>query len=821
MSGITQAGDSASGSGSEPSPARIDLGRLLSPPARDLVDAAAARTAERGEADLDTQHLLWAATRQPATRTLLCRAGADPDEIARKVEALTSPQSAAAGTTPTREGAPQLSPASKRALLDSHRISGARGSSFVGAEHLLLALAANDESGAGRLLRAALATPESLQRALGADDESAAGGSPTPTVDEYGQDLSELARFGKLDPLVGRMAEVEQVLEVLTRRTRNNPVLIGEVGVGKTAIVEGIAQRIVEGDVPDTLAGRRVVQLDLIELTGADTQEKMAAVIGEIREHGEQLVVFVNGLHTAFAASADGGTAVGTLLRSALVCGELHIISATTLEEYHRHIERNPVLEGRFVPVLVSEPSVPETVAILRGLRDRYEAHHQVRLTDAALTAAATLSARYLTDRRLPEKAIGLVDQAGARARLRARTPSAQVRGLEQQLEQLLQEKKDAIRAEQFELSSLLRDHIADAREFIAAARADLPTGPPDVGAAEIAEMVSRTTGVPMTQLTEVERDRLSKLESELARRVIGQAEAAAAVAEAVRRSRAGLSDPARPIGSFLFVGPSGVGKTELARALAQSLFGDDSRMVALDMTAHSEQTATARLIGKPATHMGPGEVGLLTDAVRRHPYSVVLLEDVDKAHNDVHSKLAQVLDAGRMVDGHGRTVDFRNTVVIMTTGVGADAITPSSRLGFGSGQHEGETELQNQLAGRLRKVFPSEFLNRIDDVVVLRHLEDAHLRSITRLLLEETRARLRDQDITLDVEESAVQWLVQCAHRPESGARPLRRTVAREFDNRVSALLIDERLEPRTHLVVSTDGERLTFDIADPAMTT
>jgi ATP-dependent Clp protease ATP-binding subunit ClpC len=807
---------------------RIDIGQLLTEQARELVRDAATQAARWGDPDLDTDHLLWAATRQEPVRRLLTAAGANPDAIAGNIEA-------GARRGEPREEAPSLTPSAKRALLDARQVSRAFGSSYIGPEHLLFALAVNPESAAGRHLREARVTPETLQEAAaGGGPGAGAGGRPpsdTPTVDEYSTDLTAMARDDRIDPVIGRESEIEQTIEVLSRRTKNNPVLIGEPGVGKTAIAEGIAQRIVDGDVPDTLRDKRLVRLDLAGLVAGtryrgDFEERLKKVIDEITAHSDELIVFIDELHTVVGAGAgEGAMNASNMLKPALARGELHIVGATTIDEYRKDIEKDAALERRFQPILVPEPSVSDTIEILRGLRDRYEAHHQVRFTDEALVAAAQLSDRYITDRFLPDKAIDLIDQAGARVRLRTKRPAKDRRELEQRLDQLHREKDQAVAAEDYDRAGSLRDEITELTDRMDSAG----SGPgdeagqknvPEVGTADIAEVVSRATGIPVAQLTQEERERLLELEVNLHQRVIGQDDAVTAIAEAVRRSRAGLGDPNRPIGSFLFLGPTGVGKTELARALAEALFGSEDRMIRIDMSEFQERHTVSRLVGAPPGYVGYDEAGQLTEAVRRTPYAVLLLDEIEKAHPDVFNILLQVLDDGRLTDGQGRTVDFKNTVVIMTSNLGSDLIG-RRRLGFDGGGREGggggaDAQAQDRIMSRLREAFRPEFLNRIDEIIVFRQLDEVQLRQITSLLLEETVRRLHAQDITVDFTDEAVDWLARRGFQPEFGARPLRRTIQREVDNRLSAMLLGGELSPGQHVTVAQAGDALEFRVSD-----
>ncbi|UVS79829.1 ATP-dependent Clp protease ATP-binding subunit [Actinokineospora sp. UTMC 2448] len=789
----------------------VDITRLMSDQARDLVSDAVNQTAGWGRTDLDTEQLLWAATRQQATRVLIERAGADPDELASRIEERSQ-------VGEPRQGPVRLTPAAKRALLDAHQISRGLGSSYIGPEHLLLALATNPESGAGKMLSDQRVTPETL---AGRGREERSRPEQATTLEQFGRDLTAMAREGGLDPVIGRDEEIEQTVEVLSRRTKNNPVLIGEAGVGKTAVVEGLAQRIAEGDVPDTLARRRVVQLDLAAMVAGtryrgDFEERMTNLLAEIRAKRDELIVFIDELHTMVGAgAAEGAMGAGNMLKPALSRGELHIVGATTLDEYRRDIESDPALERRFQPILVPEPSVEDTVAILHGLRDRYEAHHQVRFTDEALDAAATLSDRYVTDRFLPDKAIDLLDQAGARVRLRSGRGPAKVRDLQAQLDQVTRDRDQAVSEEDYERAARLRDAIAALRADIEATRSGgRPTDVPEVVTEDIAQVVSRLTGIPVSQLTQAERERLLKLEEHLHGRVVGQDEAVQAVAEAVRRSRTGLAEPDRPAGSFLFLGPTGVGKTELARTLAEALFGDETHMIRLDMSEYGERHTVSRLVGAPPGYVGYEEAGQLTEAVRRRPYSVVLLDEIEKAHPEVFNVLLQVLDDGRLTDGRGRTVNFTNTVLIMTSNLGSELITASTQgaLGFAPAtERDTDQPLRERIMRRLRESFRPEFLNRIDEIIVFRRLEEDQLHRITELMLEQTRRRAHAQDIRLEISPDAVAWLARRGHQPEFGARPLRRTIQREVDNRLSRMLLDGTLSPGAHVRVDVADDNLT----------
>ncbi|MEU1913367.1 ATP-dependent Clp protease ATP-binding subunit [Streptomyces massasporeus] len=816
--------------GPRPGPRQIDLGRLLSQPARELVRGAAQYAAEHGSRDLDTQHLLRAALATEPTRTLLSKAGANPDSLASQIDDRSGPAQHAPDEAPPPT-ALSLTPAAKRALLDAHDMARARGYGYIGPEHVLSALASNPDSAAGHILNAARFAPSEPSEAPEVPQSERPRPTNTPTLDKYGRDLTELARQGRIDPVIGRDQEIEQTVEVLSRRGKNNPVLIGDAGVGKTAIVEGLAQRISEADVPDVLLGRRVVALDLTGVVAGtryrgDFEERMNNIVGEIRAHSDQLIIFIDELHTVVGAGSGGGDGssmdAGNILKPALARGELHIVGATTLEEYRR-IEKDAALARRFQPIMVPEPTPADAIEILRGLQDRYEAHHQVRYTDEALVAAVELSDRYLTDRRLPDKAIDLIDQAGARVRLRARTKGTDVRALERELEQLTRDKDQAVADEQYEQATQLRDRIVELKQRITEAGGDSEVDEGQdlvVGAESIAEVVSRQTGIPVASLTQEEKDRLLGLEEHLHQRVVGQDEAVRVVSDAVLRSRAGLAAPDRPIGSFLFLGPTGVGKTELARALAEALFGSEDRMVRLDMSEYQERHTVSRLVGAPPGYVGHEEAGQLTEVVRRHPYSLLLLDEVEKAHPDVFNILLQVLDDGRLTDSQGRTVDFSNTVIVMTSNLGSEAITRrGAQTGFAAGGADADEEARReQILRPLREHFRPEFLNRIDEIVVFRQLTTEQLRRITNLLLDRTRSLVQDKGITVTFTDRAVEWLAERGYQPEYGARPLRRTIQREVDNELSRLLLDGRVDEGGEVTVDVEDGKLMFRTQSPA---
>jgi ATP-dependent Clp protease ATP-binding subunit ClpC len=800
------------GGGQTRAPARraesVDVTQFFSDATRELLQRAAQTALEWGSLDLESDHLLYGALQDNVVRHVLTQVGADPDAIAAQLE-----EEAEKGNR--TDVAPSLAPDAKAALLAAYEESRELGASYVGPEHVLLALARDEESPAGDLLQRFGISHTKLRGAVirGVEAGAPREQSSTPRLEEFGRDLTQEAREGKLDPVIGRSNEIEQTIEILSRRTKNNPALLGEPGVGKTAIVEGIAQRIVNDEVPETLANRRVIALDLAGMIAGtkyrgEFEERLKTVIDEIRGASDELILFIDEMHTVVGAgAAEGSMDASNMLKPALARGELHVIGATTLDEYRKNVESDPALERRFQPVLVREPTVDETIEILRGLKDRYEAFHRVRISDEAIVAAAELSDRYIRDRFLPDKAIDLIDQAGARVRLRMKTKDDDTRSLEEDLRRLARERDQATAAEDYDRAGTVRDEI-ESRQGELEGKRKARQRAPEVSAEDIAEVVSRATGIPVSQLTSEERERLMRLEEELHGRIVGQDEAVQAVAEAVRRSRAGLGDPNRPVGSFLFLGPTGVGKTELSRALAEALFGDENLMVRFDMSEFQERHTISRLVGAPPGYVGYEEAGQLTEQMRRRPYSVLLFDEIEKAHPDVFNILLQILDDGRLTDAQGRTVDFKHAVVIMTSNIGADRIQQFARQG---GDFE---ELKSELMELLRGSFRPEFINRIDEIIVFRALSEEQLLEITRLLLDRLTRRLRAQRIDVEFSEEAVKLLSREGFDPEFGARPLRRTIQRLVENELSRMVLDGRVEPGDKVVVDRDGEELRFAV-------
>lgn len=811
----------------------IDLSRFLSARTQSLLQQAGRFALERGQRELDALHLLRVLIDDQPARDAVTRIGADPRAIARATEERLPAASAQADV----DGAVVTSSV-QRALFHAFQVARSAGSTYVDPEHLFFALVLAQDAPAGQVLAQAGVTADALTQGM-RETVTAGGGTDaasepddatdTPNLDKFGTDLTARAAAGELDPVIGRSDEIEQTIEILSRRTKNNPVLVGEAGVGKTAIVEGLASAIVAGTVPEQLRDKRVIALDLPAMLAGtryrgDFEERLTQTMDEIAARKGELIVFIDEVHTVVGAggAGDGAMDAGNILKPRLARGELHLVGATTLKEY-RTIEKDPALERRFQPVRVGEPSVEDAVEILRGLRSAYEEHHGVTYTDDALRAAVELSDRYLTERVLPDKAIDLIDQAGARLRLRLGA-KVDVSALLERLATLEADKNAAVSGEHYEEASRIRDEIVKVQDKLDAATSARPstgsgTGPSSgsgdavVGEPEIAAVISRATGIPVNRVTESERERLASLEDELHGRVIGQEDAVAAVAKAVRRNRTGMGDARRPVGSFLFLGPTGVGKTELAKALAASLFDDDSAVIRFDMSEFGERHTVSRLVGAPPGYVGYDEAGQLTERVRRNPYSIVLFDEIEKAHPDVFNLLLQVLDDGRLTDGQGRTVDFRNTVVVMTSNLGSEFLASrSGAIGFiadggGATGFGSEKDLRDRVMGKLREAMRPEFLNRIDEIVLFRKLDQPQLRQIVRLMLGATESRLAKREVTIEVTEAAVDWLGEHGYEPEYGARPLRRLLQRELDDRIADLFVTGAL---------VDGGSVRVDVAE-----
>jgi len=651
------------------------------------------------------------------------------------------------------------------------------------------------------------------------------GGTSTPVLDQYGTDLTYLASEGQLDPVIGREKEIERVIQILSRRTKNNPVLIGEAGVGKTAVAEGLAQRIQEGNVPELLKDKKIVTLDMPGmLAGAkyrgEFEERLKNVMSEIKKN-KDIILFIDEMHTIIGAgAAEGAIDASNILKPALARGEIQAIGATTIDEYRKHVEKDPALERRFQPVNVGEPSKEETVQILFGLRDRYEAHHKVRITDGALRAAVELSDRYITDRYLPDKAIDLIDEAASRVRLQAFTAPPDLKEMESRLEDLHKEKEEAVMNQNYEKAAQIRDEEQKLKNQLEEMKSNWAkkstVNTETVKEEEIAHIVASWTGIPVKKLTEEEADRLLNLEETLHKRVIGQDEAVKAVSRAIRRARAGLKDPNRPVGSFIFLGPTGVGKTELCKALAEVLFGDEDAMIRLDMSEYMERHTVSRLVGSPPGYVGYDDGGQLSERVRRKPYSVVLFDEIEKAHPDVFNILLQILEDGRLTDSKGRTVDFKNTVIVMTSNVGAHSLRKQKSIGFGSGDNMAASEYQkmkDNIMEDLKKTFRPEFLNRLDETIVFHSLEEDHLKQIVKIMVDSVSARLEEKDIYLEVTDAAKEFMTSEGFDPTYGARPLRRVIQRLLEDNLSEEILAGRVKVGDRVKVDVKDGKLVFN--------
>jgi len=771
----------------------------------------------------DVEHILLALLEQEKgiAQEILRELGVDAEAVKRRVEAVldTFPKLAYEGTQ--IYATPRISLLLENANHEADRLKD----EFVSTEHLFIAIAGEPRGQAVAILGAFGITQEKIYQVLlkirgGHRVTDRQAESKYRSLEKYGHDLTEMARQGKLDPVIGREDEIKRVTQILARRTKNNPVIIGDAGVGKTAIAEGLAQKIAAEDVPDSLKGKKVVALDMGALVAGskfrgEFEERLKAVLDEVRQANGEVILFIDELHTVVGAgAAEGAIDASNMLKPALSRGELQCIGATTLDEYRKHVEKDKALERRFQPVFLAEPSVEATIEMLRGLRPRYEAHHKIKIDDSALVAAAKLSQRYVSDRFLPDKAIDLIDEAASKLRIEMESAPPEVKTLDQKMKHLLDEEEAASQRRDYQKAAELKaERLRLEQQYNQAKTQWQQAKRIDgvVAADDIAQLISQWTGIPVSRMLETEADKLVHMEERLHQRIIDQEEAVTAVSEAIRRGRAGLKDPKRPIGSFIFLGPTGVGKTELARALAEFLFDTEDAMVRLDMSEYMEKHTVSRLIGAPPGYVGYEEGGQLTEAVRRRPYRVILFDEVEKAHLDVFNILLQLLEDGRLTDGHGRTVDFKNTVVIMTSNLGTEEFQRES-LGFSSGAGVDEKRMRTAVEDALKRTFRPELLNRIDDVIIFHSLTEENLKDVVELLIREEGKRLGERSIKLNVTPEAKAWLVKRGYDQIYGARPLRRAIQRYVESPISSKILQSEFKEGNTITVDVRDDNLTF---------
>lgn len=734
-----------------------------------------------------------------------------------------------------------FTPRAKRVLELSWDEARQLGHNYIGTEHLLLGLIREGEGVAARVLENLGVDLNKIRsnvvKMLGESKPQtvSSGGGPstssskakTPSLDEFGTDLTLAAQELRLDPVIGREKEIERVIQILARRTKNNPVLLGEPGVGKTAVAEGLAIRIVNAEVPDILDGKKVIQLDMGLLVAGtkyrgEFEERLKKIMDEIRQAGNVILV-IDEMHTLIGAgAAEGAIDAANILKPALSRGEIQVIGATTMDEYRKYVEKDSALERRFQPIIIEEPSVDETIEIIKGLRPKYEEHHKLNISDEAIVSATKLSHKYITDRFLPDKAIDVLDEASSKVRLQMSSLSPEGKELDKELRALIKEKEEAIRNQEFEKASQLRDEEADMkdkiREMSAKWREEHEANKPTVTEEQIAEVISTMTGVPVTKLTEGESDRLLKLEDILHERVIGQSDAVISISKAIRRARVGLKSPNRPIGSFIFSGPTGVGKTELAKALAEAMFGSEDNMIRVDMSEFMEKHSTAKLIGSPPGYVGYDEGGHLTEIVRKKPYSVILFDEIEKAHPDVFNIMLQILDDGRLTDSKGRHINFKNTVIIMTSNVGASMIASQSKLGFTTAQDEKKDKyekLKDTVMEEMKKAFRPEFLNRIDDIIVFSHLSKEEIRQIVDLMLKDLFKRLSERELSIEVTDDVKDFLAKDGYSEAYGARPLRRLIQKKIEDILAEEILTNKYSAGDTIVLKMEDDKIAFDKA------
>ena len=785
---------------------------------------------------IGTEHLLYGLAKEETgiANKVLENQNVTGDSVAAKIESLIG-----IGEKEISETI-GFTPRTKRVIENAFREAKKLGSDYIGTEHILIGIMRESDSIAVRIMQELDVNPQRLYNEIvkvlnenGNQEEQARGNSKTssynstPTLNQFGNDLSKQAIEGKLDPVIGRKKEIDRIIQILSRRTKNNPCLIGEPGVGKTAVVEGLAQKIVDGDVPEILKNKRVVTIDISGMVAGakyrgDFEERIKKALKEVKKAGD-VILFIDEIHTIVGAgAAEGAIDAANILKPLLARGEVQIVGATTLNEYRKHIEKDSALERRFQPVIVEEPSIEDSIEILKGLRDKYEAHHNVKISDEAIESAVKFSSRYITDRFLPDKAIDLIDEASSRARLKAYTEPDKIKKLEEEISKLEKEKEEAITVQDFEKAAILRDKEHSEKEKLEKEKKNWKDknikSVKNIGVEDIAEIIANSTGIPVQKISQNENEKLKNLENELHKRVIGQNEAVDAVAKAIKRGRVGLKDPNRPVGSFMFLGPTGVGKTELSKALAENLFGDENSIIRVDMSEYMESHSTSKMIGSPPGYVGFDEAGGLTEKVRRKPYSVILFDEIEKAHPDVLNMLLQILDDGRLTDSHGRTVNFKNCVIIMTSNIGARLITDKKSLGFSSANETNETEkeyesLKKEVMAELKKGFRPEFINRIDEIIVFHKLTENELKQIVDIMINQIKKRVAEKNIKLEVEESAKKLIIKQGTDTNYGARPLRRAIQTMIEDKIAEEILDGKLKEGSKAKITAKDDKIIVE--------
>lgn len=777
-----------------------------------------------GHSYIGTEHLLLGLIKEGSgvAATALSEAGLTAESVEETILKVDG-QGQYVSLTPS-----DFTPRSKRVMQNAVMIASKLGSNYVGTEHLLLSLLEETDSYAYSMLSSqnidVSKILDSAQQFGGENNiERESGQGSNNSLEKFGRDLTKAAKNGEIDPVIGREKEIERVIQILSRRTKNNPVLIGEPGVGKTAVAEGLALKITEGNVPEVLKDKKIVSLDLTGMiAGAkyrgDFEERIKAAIDEVKK-SKDTILFIDELHTIVGAgSAEGSTDAANILKPSLARGDFQVIGATTIAEYRKYIEKDAALERRFQPVNVGEPNEEDAILILKGLRDRYEAHHKVKITDEAIESAVKLSSRYIADRFLPDKAIDLIDEAASKVKLSTLTPPKNLKDIEDRVKELEAEKSSAVNQQEFERAAKIRDEQKQLKEELEKLKTswkeNQDSNTQEVTAENIAEIVSNWTGVPVVSLTQEESQRLLNMETILHQRVVGQDDAVKAISKAIRRGRVGLKDPKRPVGSFIFLGPTGVGKTELCKALAQAMFGDENAMIRLDMSEYMEKHTVSKLIGSPPGYVGFDEGSHFTDMVRRKPYSVILFDEIEKAHPDVFNVLLQILEDGRLTDSQGRTVDFKNTIIIMTSNVGARLITEKQNsLGFTSNDNNENADIKDLVMSELKNMFRPEFLNRVDDIIVFNKLSETDIKEIAEKMLENLKARLKTMDITLDFTDKALTELASVGFDEVYGARPLRRAITSKIEDPLSEQILEGKIQKNSHVTCDYSDSEFTFE--------